>query len=390
MNFQSSLREDGFEGQLMNGITSSYKPQTIPNCSNMILTDSKSLNITLENRFESCNCIHQEGYASPLKGVKESQLNEKESAIVREIATLDVMPLETTNNDKLPHLGWFKESSSPYYETYNQQTSFFKTVSTSAVNNEHSLFLGCTSSDDLSATSASLQNTDLDQIYFSSDSPNESFGTFGTERECSNNFHDLFGEESFSNEKRIRPKNQLHLDDIDFDFETVSLFQSVLSEINFDNIYQSYENNPTSMYEERHDPSKIPTPLSYLPSFQGNSVKFNAKKFTFDEISEQSINPFKSCAKQNQAISIKSANSQADAEVTLGDIKPQHRRGKKASTNIIKWIYDLLCQEDQMYNDVVKWTNRSKLEFCIRNQHKLAGLWGQHKCNPKMNFNKFA
>ena len=75
---------------------------------------------------------------------------------------------------------------------------------------------------------------------------------------------------------------------------------------------------------------------------------------------------------------------------TLDDSKTRPQRRKKTSTNIIKWIYDLLCKEGQCYSDVVKWINRSKLEFRIEKQHKLAELWGQLKCNPKMNFNKFA
>lgn len=74
----------------------------------------------------------------------------------------------------------------------------------------------------------------------------------------------------------------------------------------------------------------------------------------------------------------------------MGRIKPRRRKGKKDATNIIKWIYDLLCREDRRYDDIVKWINRSKLEFRIEKQHKLANLWGQLKSNPKMNFNKFA
>ena len=60
-------------------------------------------------------------------------------------------------------------------------------------------------------------------------------------------------------------------------------------------------------------------------------------------------------------------------------------RGKK-SINIIQWIYEMLCKEDQC----VKWVNKDSLTFRITQQHRLAGLWGIYKNNPKMNFNKFA
>ena len=61
------------------------------------------------------------------------------------------------------------------------------------------------------------------------------------------------------------------------------------------------------------------------------------------------------------------------------------RRGKK-SINIIKWIYEMLRKGDPC----VQWINQGRLIFRITQQHRLAELWGEHKSNPKMNFNKFA
>ena len=63
----------------------------------------------------------------------------------------------------------------------------------------------------------------------------------------------------------------------------------------------------------------------------------------------------------------------------------RRRQGKK-SINIINWIYEMLCKKDPC----IKWINQDSLTFRITQQHRLAGLWGIYKNNPKMNFNKFA
>ena len=61
-------------------------------------------------------------------------------------------------------------------------------------------------------------------------------------------------------------------------------------------------------------------------------------------------------------------------------------RPRKTARNIINWIYEQLCNG----NPCVAWVNREKLRFRIIDQHKLAQLWGQHKKNNAMDFNKFA
>ena len=61
-------------------------------------------------------------------------------------------------------------------------------------------------------------------------------------------------------------------------------------------------------------------------------------------------------------------------------------RRSKTSKNIIYWIYDQLCEG----HPCVEWVDRSKLRFRIIDQHKLATLWGEHKNNDAMDFNKFA
>lgn len=83
-----------------------------------------------------------------------------------------------------------------------------------------------------------------------------------------------------------------------------------------------------------------------------------------------------------------------EIDVRLGsttNIKEQNRkqsrirRGRK-STNIIEWIYEMLRKEDPC----VQWISQGSLTFRIIRQHRLAELWGRHKNNPRMNFNKFA
>ena len=71
--------------------------------------------------------------------------------------------------------------------------------------------------------------------------------------------------------------------------------------------------------------------------------------------------------------------------IESGNRKSKSRR-KRTSTNIIKWIYERLCNEDPC----VEWIERSSLTFRIVQQHKLAELWGEYKNNSSMNFNKFA
>jgi len=58
----------------------------------------------------------------------------------------------------------------------------------------------------------------------------------------------------------------------------------------------------------------------------------------------------------------------------------------RSSTNIIKWIYELLCNQ----SPCIEWIDQRSLRFRIVDQHKLAQLWGQHKKNASMDFNKFA
>ena len=71
----------------------------------------------------------------------------------------------------------------------------------------------------------------------------------------------------------------------------------------------------------------------------------------------------------------------------LGNSKSMRRNSRtRRSTNIIKWIYELLCNQ----SPCIEWIDQRSLKFRIVDQHQLAQLWGQHKKNASMDFNKFA
>ena len=73
--------------------------------------------------------------------------------------------------------------------------------------------------------------------------------------------------------------------------------------------------------------------------------------------------------------------------VASGKIRKSSKfRRNRTSTNIIKWLYDLLCKGDPC----IRWLDQEELKLLIVDQHRLATLWGIHKGNTKMNYNKFA
>ena len=78
------------------------------------------------------------------------------------------------------------------------------------------------------------------------------------------------------------------------------------------------------------------------------------------------------------------SNSKSDVSGKIR--KSSKSRRNRTSTNIIKWVYDLLCKGDPC----IRWVNRHELKLLIVDQHRLARLWGIHKGNTKMNYNKFA
>ena len=80
------------------------------------------------------------------------------------------------------------------------------------------------------------------------------------------------------------------------------------------------------------------------------------------------------------------AASNSSSDVSGKIRKSSKSRRNRTSTNIIKWVYDLLCKGDPC----IRWVNPDKLELLIVDQHRLATLWGIHKGNAKMNYNKFA
>ena len=80
------------------------------------------------------------------------------------------------------------------------------------------------------------------------------------------------------------------------------------------------------------------------------------------------------------------AASNSSSDVSGKIRKSSKSRRNRTSTNIIKWVYDLLCKGDPC----IRWVNRHELKLLIVDQHRLARLWGIHKGNTKMNYNKFA
>ena len=343
------------------------------------------MNITLENVFGEPNRIYERHGIATTKPSDFQYPNSDEVTFLKDVKSLDTMLLGVTNQDQIPQTDQCNRARSPYLLSSNHDNFFFTSESTSSVECKQSPSPKHQSIDFYSNVSP-IQNSNPSQSNLSFDCLSECMRTFDAQKEHSTQWNDGVDLTSSSHENNFNLTNE-----IDIDFETISILQSVLNEIDLDAAGQINDSDPTSNDTPKFEYGQPVS--SYQNTAQQKPIEIDSEHCVTNKSSISSIPAFKSCARDVT----KNPNNNEEAQPVqkyprsrIGRIKTRRRRGKKDPTNIIKWIYDLLCREDQRYNDIVKWINRSKLEFRIEKQHKLASLWGQLKRNPKMNFNKFA
>ena len=351
MDFQAILLEPIFEQEMLKDLSVVDNSCTEPHISKATkMASHNANNLPRENLSELTNCIpHQYN----LFEAKTTDFHNPNIIIPTETSSLDTLLPQSTDLDKLSNFGLLNQSTDQYILPNTNTTSFFPSQAIPLNRNETSAILRCEPHNSIHSNTQLSQTTASGQLTLGLIDLDTPISMFEQNKVYPNTLTELLGDDDL---RRL-------VEDLP-DETGIDLIQSL----------------PASSCQCK------------TTQDSGNFSSWCLTACTTHEKRELPI-PSKNNTDHITPISKKSDVTQlvpGKTKATQDIPRTRSQRRKKPSTNIIKWIYDLLCKEEQLYNDVVKWTNRSKLEFRIEKQHKLAGLWGQLKNNPKMNFNKFA